>query len=410
MGWTIFVARTLRAPVVAAAEIAKRYFAALNAHDLDQASALWAADAVDRFVGGEEVVGPAGVREYFTALFAAFPDFSLEVLDATSARGRTAVRWRARGTFAGPADYEGFTPNGSQIELEGCDVLTVSDDLIQHNDAYIDTGALARQLGFLPPAGSKQEQRFQKLANARTRFVARVQATPPEPVADGVWLLRGGFPAKTMNVYLIEDDGGVTVFDAGISSMVAPIRAAAARLGGIKRVVLGHADADHRGAAPGLRAPVYCHPADVAAAQSPDSIRPYYDFSKLGPHGRAFLPRMLPMWDGGAVQITGTVAEGDQIAGFRVLELPGHAPGLIGLYRESDRVALVTDCVYTLDPQTGIKGRARVPHDAFNIDTEQARGSIRKLADIEPSVAWAGHADPVGGDVAAELRQAAAET
>lgn len=393
-----------------AADIAKRYFAALNAHELDQASALWAADAVDRFVGGQEVVGPEGVREYFAALFAAFPDFTLEILEATSARGRTAVRWRARGTFAGPADYEGFAPNGRQIEIEGCDVLTVSEDLIRHNDAYLDTGALARQLGFLPPAGSDQERRLQKLANARTRLMGRVQASPPERAADGVWLLRGGFPAKTMNVYLIEDDGGVTVFDAGISSMAAAVRAAAARLGGIKRVVLGHADADHRGAAPGLGAPVYCHPADVEAAESPSSIRPYYDFSKLGPHGRLFLPRMLPVWDGGAVQIAGTVAGGDQIAGFRVLELPGHAPGLIGLYRESDRVALVTDCVYTLDPQTGIKGHARVPHSAFNIDTEQARGSIRKLAEFEPSVAWAGHADPVRGDVAAELRRAASET
>ena len=55
-----------------------------------------------------------------------------------------------------------------------------------------------------------------------------------------------------MNVYLIEDDGGVTVFDCGVSDMTAPLAAAGARLGGIKRIVLGHADADHRGAAPGL--------------------------------------------------------------------------------------------------------------------------------------------------------------
>src|SRR5579884_3449831 len=55
-----------------------------------------------------------------------------------------------------------------------------------------------------------------------------------------------------------------------------------------------------------------------------------------------------------------------------VIELPGHAPGLVGLFRESDRLALVSDCLYTLDPQTGIKGRARVPHPAFNISSEQA--------------------------------------
>ena len=47
---------------------------------------LWAPNAVDRMVGGQELIGPAGVRDYFSALFAAFPDFSLEVLECTTAR------------------------------------------------------------------------------------------------------------------------------------------------------------------------------------------------------------------------------------------------------------------------------------------------------------------------------------
>lgn len=390
-----------------ATEIAKRYFAALNAHDLDQAAAMWSPDGVDRFVGGVELIGPESVREYFAGLFAAFPDFSLEVLECTTSRQRTAVRWRARGTFAGPGEFEGFAPNGARVDLEGCDVLTVTDDLIRHNDAYLDSSALARQLGVLPPPGSKAEARLRRLANLRTRVAARTAASEPERVADGVWLIRGGFPAKTMNVYLIEDAGGVTVFDAGIAAMATAVHAAAVRMGGIRRVVLGHADADHRGCAPALRAPVYCHPAERQAAESSNPARPYFDFSKLGPHGRLLLTRLLPVWDGGAVQVEGTVSEGEQIAGFRVVELPGHAPGLFGLFRESDRVALVSDCVYTLDPQTGIKGRVRVPHPAFNIDTEQARQSIRKLAALEPSVVWAGHADPVMRDVVAELNRAA---
>src|SRR5262249_4297590 len=90
------------------------------------------------------------------------------------------------------------------------------------------------------------------------------------------------------------------------------------------------------------------------------------------------------------------------------IELPGHAPGLIGLFRESDRLALVSDCIYTLDPQTGIKGAARVPHPAFNADTEQARASIRKLAALDPATVWAGHADPVSADVAAARASPAA--
>jgi hypothetical protein len=46
-------------------EIAERYFRALGERDLDAAVGLWAATGIDRFVGLEEVVGPAGVRGYF---------------------------------------------------------------------------------------------------------------------------------------------------------------------------------------------------------------------------------------------------------------------------------------------------------------------------------------------------------
>jgi hydroxyacylglutathione hydrolase len=393
---------------MAPAEVAKRYFEALNAHDLDRAVQCWMPGGIERVVGAkQELEAPHAIRQYFAALFAAFPDWRFEVLDTTTSKGRTAVRWRGDGTFAGPSNYQGFAPNGARVEIEGCDVLTVSGDLIESNDAYVDSGDIARQLGFLPPAGSPAEARLARLANVRTRLQTLIRGAEPERIADGVWILRGGFPPKIMNVYLIRDGGKVTVFDAGSSDMSAAIAAAAARLGGIERVVLGHADADHRGAAPALRAPTSCHPEERAAAESDATNRPYWDFSKLDPHGRFLLSRLLPVWDGGAVAIADTVQEGDEVAGFKVIDLPGHAPGLIGLYREADKLALVSDCIYTLDPQTGWKGPARVPHPAFNCDTEQARASIRKLASLEPAVVWAGHTDPVTGDVSGQLERAA---
>jgi glyoxylase-like metal-dependent hydrolase (beta-lactamase superfamily II) len=235
----------------------------------------------------------------------------------------------------------------------------------------------------------------------------RLEGGEAEPVADGVWVVRGGFPARTMNVYLIEDDGGVTAFDAGIRAMTGAVATAAARLGGLRRVVLGHADADHRGTAPGLDVAVFCHPLEREAAEDPAPFRPYWDFARLDVPARVVMPRLLRSWDGGAVTVAGTVTEGDEVAGFRVVELPGHAPGLIGLYREPDGLALVSDCIYTLDPQTSRKGPAREPHPAFNQDTDQARASIRKLADLAPTAAWAGHADPVTGDVRGQLVRAA---
>jgi glyoxylase-like metal-dependent hydrolase (beta-lactamase superfamily II)/predicted ester cyclase len=391
-------------------EVAQRYFEAIARRDIDAMVACWSPGGIDRFVGQYDLDAPAGIREYFTGLFAAVPDMQFQVLSTAAEGELCAVRWRATGTFAGPGQLEGIDPTGARIEIEGCDVVQVRDGLIHHNDAYMNGVDLARQIGLLPPTGSKTEQRMNKLFNRRTSAAVKFAGSEAEPVADGVWLVRGGFPSKTMNVYLLEDEGGITVFDAGIESMTKAVAAAGARLGGIKRVVLGHGHADHRGAAPGLGVPVLCHPENRVDAESEDGGERYFDFSKLDAHARFLMPRLLTHWDGGPVQISGTVKEGDDVAGFQVIDLPGHAPGLIGLWRESDRLALVSDCFYTLDPQTGRKGHARVPHRAFNQDTEQARESIRKVAALEPAAAWAGHADPVRGDVRSQLEQAAATT
>jgi hydroxyacylglutathione hydrolase len=94
------------------------------------------------------------------------------------------------------------------------------------------------------------------------------------------------------------------------------------------------------------------------------------------------------------------------VAGFKVIDLPGNAPGLIGLWRESDRLALVSDTFYTMD-MWGRHSEPKVPESTYNYDTEQARASIRKLADLEPAVAWAGHAKPATGDVRGQLERAA---
>jgi glyoxylase-like metal-dependent hydrolase (beta-lactamase superfamily II) len=212
-----------------------------------------------------------------------------------------------------------------------------------------------------------------------------------------------------MNVYLLaEPDGGVTVFDAGVRSMTSAVAAAGARLGGIRRIILGHADCDHRGAAAGLGAPVYTHPLEAEAARSTASQRGYWQLSRLAPHARLLYPQLVRAWDGGALEVAGTVQAGDRVAGFEVIDLPGHAPGLIGLLREEDGLAICSDVLYTLNLETGLPGPPRVPHPAVNHDTEQARASLRQLAERAPRVVWVGHSRPVSGpDVTEQLLRAA---
>ena len=140
-------------------------------------------------------------RHFFAELFDAFPDWRFEVVETVAEGDGVAVRWRARATFAGPGSFMGFEPNGARVDIEGVDLVRVRDGRVRVIDAYMNGAELARQLGALPPQGSTAEERMAKAFNLTTRVKRRL-ASGPEPVADGVWVVRGGFPSKTMNVYL----------------------------------------------------------------------------------------------------------------------------------------------------------------------------------------------------------------
>ncbi len=386
--------------------IGRRYFAAIDARDLEQAVSLWAPGGRENVRGQVDVLAPDGVREFIGELLGALPDLSMQVLSTTSEGERCGVQWRLTGTFAGPGSFGGVAPTGHPVLLEGFDLLTVRDGLIQSNDAFTDSMTFARQIGLLPPQGSGAEARLTQAFNAKTRLSSRLGPGEAELVAEGVWVVQGQ-PARC-NVYLIEDEGGVTLFDAGARTMTRAVASAGAKLGGIRRVVLGHGHTDHRGVAPALGVPVLCHPDEVQDAEGSGGFR-YWPQGLTGlPAGMRQLHLLLHRfaWDGGPVRILDTVAEGDEIAGFKVVHLPGHAPGLIALWRESDRLALSTDCFYTLD-RWGRDCAPALPMAIYNFDTEQARASIRKLAAFEPAAAWPGHAKPVTGDVRSQLEQAA---
>jgi glyoxylase-like metal-dependent hydrolase (beta-lactamase superfamily II) len=149
----------------------------------------------------------------------------------------------------------------------------------------------------------------------RAKVARRVGATGLEPVADGVWRVRGGIPVRARNVYLLADDGGVTAFE-----------------------------------------------------------------------------------------IADTV--GADVAGSTVVDIPGHAPGMIALVR--DGLALTGDGFYVVDEATGRPRPPHLPHSAFNRDDAQARESLLRLAGLDLTVAWPRHGAPLRGDVRRELERAAA--
>jgi steroid delta-isomerase-like uncharacterized protein len=154
------------------AKLARTYFEAVSAHDLDAMEACWEPDAHDVIHGVVDMTAPGELRSWFATVFAAVPDLSFEILDVLETGEKAALRWRLTGTFNGTAKFEGLLPNGAAIDLEGVDFLTIRDGLIVRNDAYLNGAELARQLGALPPQGSLVERASTAALNLKTRTAA----------------------------------------------------------------------------------------------------------------------------------------------------------------------------------------------------------------------------------------------
>ncbi len=141
-----------------AATVARAYFEAVGRRDLEAMTALYEPGAVGEIYGLVELTVPGTYRAWFGDLFRAVPDFELEIVEIVASGDKAAVRWQATGTFDGTTRFEGLEPNGASVDVRGCDVLTVRDGRIQHNDAYMNGAEMMRQLGALPPQGSAPEK------------------------------------------------------------------------------------------------------------------------------------------------------------------------------------------------------------------------------------------------------------
>lgn len=155
--------------------VARAYFEAIGARDLDAAAEMWNPEGVDVLHGMAELTFPHGFKQWFGTLFAAFPDFEMEVLTIAASKENAAVRWRLTGTFNGTGTFEGMKPNGARVEMEGCDMLTIRDGKIEENFAYLNGTEMARQLGAMPPAGSSAERGMLAALNAKTKAAETIE-------------------------------------------------------------------------------------------------------------------------------------------------------------------------------------------------------------------------------------------
>ncbi|HEX5988825.1 MAG TPA: MBL fold metallo-hydrolase [Solirubrobacterales bacterium] len=216
-------------------------------------------------------------------------------------------------------------------------------------------------------------------------------------LAPGVWRLKE-FPAPTINCYLAED----VLIDAGRTW---DRRRIFAELEGreISLLALTHVHPDHQGAAKDVcearGVPLACHADDVEAMEGK---RPIQEASTSNPINRV----IRAIWEGPPYEVGRVLRDGDEVAGFRVVHAPGHSRGHVVFFRESDRVAICGDVIRNMSYATGLPG-IKEPPPIFTYDMEENRRSIRKLADLNPSLILPGHG-PAVTDIAAFERFVAA--
>lgn len=90
------------------------------------------------------------------------------------------------------------------------------------------------------------------------------------------------------------------------------------------------------------------------------------------------------------------LTEGDVVGGLTAVALPGHSPGQLGYWRESDRVLVCGDALRNMSYATGRPG-LRLPPDFFSTDMDEVRRSAEKIAEMRPALLAFGHGRPIAG-------------
>jgi len=215
-------------------------------------------------------------------------------------------------------------------------------------------------------------------------------ATAPVMLAAGV----GRIPTHgdRANSFLVTDEDGLTLVDAGWKSAPEVIRQAVEgqgrRLTDVRRIIITHAHPDHvRGLAELVArtgAEVLVHHDDAAwlgaGRVAPDG--------RSGAIGRAI--DHLPLLHWRPVTATRTISDGVRVGSLRVLHTPGHSPGHIALVHEPSRTLLVGDAIFNRS------GLATGP-DALAADPATRDASYRRLPRDVTAVGFA-HGAPLAGD------------
>lgn len=193
-----------------------------------------------------------------------------------------------------------------------------------------------------------------------------------------------GLPPNAINVYLMGD----VLVDAGTRHATRRImRQIEGRT--VAAHALTHAHPDHQGAShevcERLGIELWCGTGDADAMERGLIVRS---------QPRSWLNTLIDrVWTGPPHPVARRLAEGDEVGGFTVLDVPGHSPGHVAYWREADRTLVLGDVLNGMNLLTARRG-LREPPKAFTPDPARNRASARKLGELEPELVCFGHGPP----------------
>lgn len=97
---------------------------------------------------GEEIHGQEGIKQFYTALRAAFPDIHFTIEDQIADDDKVVTRWSAIATHLGP--FQDIPPTGRQVHLSGIDIDHIANDRVTECWPVMDERGLLLQLGVIP--------------------------------------------------------------------------------------------------------------------------------------------------------------------------------------------------------------------------------------------------------------------
>jgi len=224
------------------------------------------------------------------------------------------------------------------------------------------------------------------------------------------------------NVYFVRSrDGGWVLVDAGLPGFTESLRRSAAELFGAtppRAIILTHGHFDHVGALPDVAeawgVPIYAHPLELPFLTGRTSYPP--PDPTVGGGLMSWLSPLFPRGPfhfGSRVRMLPRDGSVPSLPGWRWIHTPGHAPGHVSLFRDSDRTLIAGDAVVTTKEESVVSvltGREMVwrPPAYFTIDWVAAASSVESLAELEPEVLASGHGRALaGGEMRRALHQLA---